>query len=358
MIILLIMAFIMFGSSIVILYLGRKHGTPNIILWTLFPLIRGIHWLIEYIADYYDEILDLELPIFDRLELFTAFCSSFLLLAACLEFNGTIRRPFGKITAILAAFTPLYFVVVLKNNTIEEIEDTIFFKGFIVNSDPTRFLYGFIIPFISIIVIISTYFYYRYEVKRGEISHNPKLMRTTLIIAALILLFSVFEGFDYEEIEEYEAIFILFRSITLSFFILLPLIIILSSDMGLQKFLMIEHSGVPVFSYDFKNKSHFTDDTSLLTSGFLSAITTFSERISSNETDFLSIRSHRLYYAILKNDKMIYALQSILYNKILESHFFNTTKKIDKLIAKLNKISATNAAQVKEILDENFSIFY
>ena len=101
--VLLTLSMVMFGCSFIILFLGHKRGTPNIILWTLFPLVRGIHWLIEAMADYYEEILEIELFIFTRLELFTAFCSSFILLAVCLEHNGMIRRPIGKVITLIAS---------------------------------------------------------------------------------------------------------------------------------------------------------------------------------------------------------------------------------------------------------------
>jgi hypothetical protein len=348
----------MFGTTIGILYLGHKNGTPNTNLWALFPFIRGIHWLIEFVADYYEEILDIEMPIFDRLELFTAFTSSFVLLAACLEFNGVIRHPFGKLMAAIASITPICLIFILRDDTIEDIEDTIFFRGFIATSDPPRFLYGFILPLISIIAIISTYIYYRHQVKKGKISSNPKMSRITLIIIVLILLFSIFEGFDYEEYEEYTTIFVGLRAITLSIFIIIPLFVIYTSDLGLQRFFVIEHSGLPLLIYNFKTKTVLTDELSFLTSGFLTAIVGFSDELSKSKGGFLSIRSRYLYYSILKTERKLYAIQSILYNNKLENTFYSAAKQIDNLISELNKNLALDALKVKEILDNNFSIFY
>jgi len=355
---LVIMAIIMFITSIGVLYLAHKKGTPNMILWALFIFSWGLHWLAEGTADYYEEILDIELLIFSQLELFTAFVSSFILLAACLEYNGMMRHHMGKIIALSSSILPLYFILAINEETLENIEDVYIIRGDIVTTELPRFLYGFVLPLISIIALICTYIYYYYQTRKGKIFYKTKVLKINVILIILIFIFSLFNGFDYYEEQELEIVFISLRAITLSFFIILPLIIIFTYDLGLQKFLIIEHSGIPLFAYSFETKSVASDDVSFLTSGFLSALIGFSEEITEKESDTLSIHSNYLYYIIRKTEKKIYALQSISKNKDLVKQFFHVANEIDNSIANVSEASEVNINQLKEVIDNNFSTFY
>lgn len=358
--ILFIMSMAMFICSVIIFVFGYKRGTPNIILWTLFPFIRGLHWLVESIAEYYDEILDKEMIIFDQLELITAFCSSFILLAACLEHNGMIRRPNGKIAIFFVALFPIYLLFTIDEDTLEKIEDVVFFKWEAMETDIFRFLYGFVLPLISILILLSLYIYYYYETKQEKINFNPKVKRSTIIIVILIFIFSIFEGFDYFEEKPLEIIFIGLRGITLAFFVAIPLLVIFTQDLGLQKFLIIEHSGLPIFRYDFMRSAQISDedDVSFLASGFVSAIVSFSEQLAHKESGFLSIKSSYLYYIVRKTKSKLYALQSILSNKDLENQFLTAAEKIDDLtLTGDNKITDDVRIQFKDIIDTCFSSF-
>ena len=357
--ILFIMSIVMFICSIMILVYGNKRGTPNIILWSLFPFVRGLHWLVESIAEYYDEILDKEMIICDQLELITAFCSTFILLAACLEHNGMIRRPIGKLAILLVALYPIYLLFTIDEDTLEEIEDVVFFRWEAMETDIFRFLYGFVLPLISILILISLYIYYYYETKQEKINFNPKVKRSTIIIVILIFIFSIFEGFDYFEETDLEIIFIGLRGITLAFFVAIPLLVIFTQDLGLQKFLIIEHSGLPLFRYDFMRSAQISeeDDASFLASGFVSAIVSFSEQLANRESGFLSIKSSYLYYIVRKTKSKLYALQSILSNKDLENQFLTAAEKIDDFTSTGDKITDDVRIQFKNIIDACFSSF-
>ncbi len=350
------MSLVMFGTAAGILYLGQRKGTHNILLWALFPLVRGIHQLIEFIADYNEMVLGKQYFFFDRMEIFTGFCATFVLLAACLEFNETIKKPYGKLIVLFIALIPLYYLLTVGNAELEKLEDQILFEGFFATSDPPRLLYGFVLPLISALVIIGAYFYYQYQVKKEKIVHNPKILRTTVIIVVLILLFSFFEGFDYEK---QELIFTLFRAISLSLFIIIPLIIIFTEDLGLQRFFIIEDSGLPLYIYNFQSKEPVSsEDLSFLVSGFLTAILNFSDEISTERGGFLSIRSQYLYYSLLKRNRKIYALQSIIFTKNLESAFFDAVRQIDIFTAEMENKMIKSNIQLSEIIDKNFLTFY
>ncbi|TFG28012.1 MAG: hypothetical protein EU532_06280 [Promethearchaeota archaeon] len=356
--VLLTMAILMFIMSIGVLYLGHKKGTPNYILWALFMFSWGLHWLSESMADYYEEVLDIELLLFSQLELFTAFISSFILLAACLEYNGMLRRHLGKIIALVSSILPLYFIMTINEDTLEEIEEIYIMRGEYVSTELFRFLYGFILPLISIIALFCTYLYYYHQSKKGKIFYKPKMLKTTMILAILIFIFSIFNGFDYCEEQEIEVIFISLRAISLAFFIVIPLVVVFTFDLGLQKFLIIEHSGIPLLIYSFETKSDVSDEKSFLTSGFLTAIMGFSSELTHQESGFLSIQANYLYYIIRKTGTKIYALQSISKNKYLENQFFQVAKEIDTEIGNISKASDINQIHMKQIIDNNFSTFY
>ncbi len=356
--VLLTMAIIMFITSIGVLYLGHKKGTPNTVLWALFIFCWGLHWLAESTSDYYEEILDIELLLFTQLELSTAFISSFILLAACIEYNGMMRRHFGKLIALISSILPLYFIITIDEDTLEKIEKITIVKTDVISTELFRFLYGFVLPVISIIALICTYIYYHYQSRKGKIFNNPKMLKITLILGFIIFIFSIFNGFDYYEEQGLEIVFISFRAITLAFFIIIPLVIVFTFDLGLQKFLIIEHSGVPLLVYSFDTKTDVSDEHSLLTSGFVAAIMGFSTELTHIESGFLSVQSNYLYYIVTKTETKIYALQSILKNKYLENQFFQATKEIDKSIAVISDPNELNKTQVKEIIDHNFVSFY
>jgi hypothetical protein len=353
------MAIIMFVVSTGILYLGHKKGTPNTFLWALFVSTRGLHWLVEGISDYYEEILDIEMLLFSQLELITAFVSSFILLAACIEYNGMIRRHLGKVITLLSSILPIYFILSINEDTLEEIEDIYILKGDIVSTELPRFLYGFILPLLSILALIIIYLYYYYHTKKGTIYNNPKVLKITIILGILIFIFSIFEGFDYYEDQELELVFVSLRAISLIFIIIIPLIIVFTFNLGLQKFLIIKHSGLLLYAYNFDTKRVISDDDeSFLTSGFLTALLGFSKELSKKDDRFLAIQSHYLYYVITKTESKIYALQSISKNKNLEQKFFQAVKELDESISNMDEPSQLNTAQLKDVIDNNFSAFY
>ncbi len=319
----------MVGATIGIFYFGNKRGTPNTVLWAAFPFLRGIHWLVEYIADIS------ETPgtaiYFDRLELALAVCSSCVLLAASLEFNGTIPRPWGKLTAGFCALTPLYFLLILSDEVIIGIEDTKLFEGFLFISDPFRLLYGFLLPIIAALGLLFTYLYQNYQ-REEENPLDPKLKRITQVLVFLLLFFSLFEGLDYENQLSVEQLFVALRAVSLTLFIIVPVLVILSSDMGLKHFLIIQDSGILLFAYDFETNSETKDNSTVLTAGLLTALISFAKNVS-KVGNLLKIHSNNLFYIILKKEDKIYAIQSILYRRDLETQFTETTIKLTELLA-------------------------
>jgi hypothetical protein len=348
----------MFVSTIIIIYLGRKRRTPNTILWATLPLFRGLEWLIEVLADYSAEILSIEPPfITDRLEIAFNFCVSIIILAACLEFNGLIHRPIGKIAAILVSVFPMILIFVLSSSLMEEIESSTMFEGLFLTSDPFRFLFGFLIPVFAIIILLFSHMYYKQQVKRDKIFKDEKLRAQVIVISAIIFITAIANGFDYQD---NEILTMLFRGITMALFVVLPLFIILSTDYGLQIFLVIQpKSGIPLFAYDFKTEKEILyDDKTCLVGGFLSAIISFSSEISGNLGKFLTIHSNNLYFFLKYTSDKIDSLQSVIYSKELERKTLNVIQQIEDLLAEKTELSEFEQVKIASILKKEYAIYF
>ncbi len=333
------------GGVIGMVYLGYRRGLPNASLWAAFPFIQGLQWLIQFLWP--------EGPfITERLELAMAFCASFVLLAAALEFNGIVPRPWGKLAALLSSITPLFLLFVLPENLVAGMEDAVLFEGFILVSEPIRFLYGLVIPLLAALALLGTYILRNRQFKAGLLRHDPILARTTLILILLLVVFSCFMGFDYEGGGATgELVFTALRSVALSFIIIMPLVVILSSDLGIETFLMIQDSGMPLFAYNFKSRTDVMDDKIILTAGFVAAITSFSAEVS-QKADFYTIRSNRLYYAVVRLQDKIYTLQSMLHSKNLEMQFFDTCKRINELVEDMDAPIKLPSQKITTILNQ------
>ena len=347
----------MFVSTIIIIHIGRKRRAPNTMLWAILPLFRGLEWLIESFADYSAEILSIEPPfITDRLEIVFSFCVSIIILAACLEFNGLIQRPIGKISAILVGITPIILIFILSSSSLEEIESLTMFESLFLTSDPFRFLVGFLIPVFAILILFFSHIYYEYQVKHDKFFKDESMKAKVIVISIIIFITAFANGFDYES---NEILFVILRGITMTLFIVLPLFVILSTDYGLQKFLVIQDDGIPIFAYDFKTEKEilFEDKTSLI-GGFLSAILTFSSEISDNLRKFLTIHSNNLYFFIKKTPTKIYTLQSVIFSKELENKTFDVIQQINDRIAEKTELSEFEQTQIISLLKKEYAIYF
>jgi hypothetical protein len=355
----LILAIVMFVTTVIIVYLGRKHQAPNATLLAALPLFRGFEWLIEAFADYYADILEIELSfLVDRLEISFGFLVAIVILAVCLEFNGLIQKPIGKIAAALVGIIPIFLVFALSAELVEQIEDTAILEDFLltsVTSEPFRFLYGFLIPVIAIVVLVLSYFWYEQQVKQGKIFKFDKMQINVIIISILIFGTAVSNGFDYSQ---NEVLLLVFRGITMALLVLLPLVIIITTDYGLQNFLVIRSTGIPIFAYNFKmGKDVFYEDKTQLTGGFISALIAYSSEISEELSKFLTIQSNNLYYLIQNSETKLYALQSISFSKGLENKTFNTIQQLDELIAEKNELSDGERTEIISILKNEYAVF-
>jgi len=173
----------------------------------------------------------------------------------------------------------------------------------------------------------------------------------------LIILTSIFNGFDYEE-SFGEEIFIIMRGITTIPFIILPLIVILTNKSELNVFIIIKNSGLPIYAFDLRKKSEIKGDkVIILTSGFLTALTSFSKELSSKSQSTLTITSGNLYYLIFHTGNHIYSLQAGYYNKHLETKLNQLSLDFEELIASKEEISAYEEEKIKNTLLTELSDF-
>jgi hypothetical protein len=316
---------IMTISGIVIFIIGYRRSIPNALLWSLFPFLHGLH---EF-ADYALEVANAPFVV-ERFELVFAFASSFALIAAAIEYNGAIPKPAGRMGFAFGTVTIAFLFFALSEEVIEEAHETIFSFG-LLSSEPFRFFYGFFSVLLAAIAFLGTYLFLAYQAKKGLLSIERRLTQTTIVSVVLLVIFSIFEGF------EGGSAYIILRAIFMALFVIIPGYIVLYSKLGLQRLMVIDHSGILIYGYNFTQKTCIfceeadagdeEEAVDVLTAGFLAAISDFTGEILHIGKTF-SIRTNRLYFVLTKSETKLFVLQSINYDKNLEKRFFSFIKSI------------------------------
>jgi hypothetical protein len=343
----LLTGIVMVLSGIVVYILGNRRVVPNAFLWALFPILHGFHEFAEYMLEFQNNFT------LERFEIFFAISGSFVLLAATLEYNGVLGKPLGIITAIIGIISVNYFIFILPENIIEDMEHIILDFG-VLKTNPFRFLQGFVMTVIAICAIFFTSLFLHQKSKKGEIGVDSRLTKITIISIILLSIYAFFEGFTSEN-----EIFITLRAISMAFFIVVPVFFIYANSFGLQKLLVIKEGGVPLMGYNF-SLGQFFDFYSeeggdmVLAAGFVAAISAFSgEVLKGGKT--LSIRSNRLYFVIAQIESNLYALQSLHVNKKLEKIFHNFGTQFNLDIQNVEQPDEINTKDVKQKIRESFS---
>ena len=178
-------------------------------------------------------------------------------------------------------------------------------------------------------------------------------------IIILIIVTSIFNGYDYEESIGEEVAFIIMRGITTLPLVIFPLIVILTNRSELNVFIIIKNNGLPIYAFDLRTKSEIRgDNIIILTSGFLAAITSFSEELSASKSQStLTISSGNLYYLIFHTENHIYSLQAGYYNKDLEAKFKQLSLDFEGFIGSKENISAMEEIEIKNMLLRELSVF-
>lgn len=347
---------IMTITGIVVWMIGRRRSVPNTVVWALFPIFHGMHEFFDYAVE------ELNAPfVYERFELFFAYASSLILLAAVIEFNGAVASPAGKIVGIITTIFLAFFLVVLTDDNLEDIAGVILNFG-LLHSEPNRFFYGFFLVILSALIILISDIYLINQSKKLKISLDPRLRVAGRAAIIFLVFYAIFEGFDSTN-----AIFIQMRAVTLSIFIIIPLLFVLTHKPGLQRLLIIADTGELAYGYNFgQDKDIFSTSTeeelnnAVLTAGFLAAISGFSQQISQNSTAF-SIRHSGLYFTLQKTGSALVALQSINYSKQLQQIFNDFTNRAD--IANIlpqggQPRSNTELDQFRNGIKEIFKRFY
>jgi len=193
--------------------------------------------------------------------------------------------------------------------------------------------------------------------KRGHITIDPKLIKTTTISVALLVVYAIFEGFESED-----PVFITLRAISLSLFIIVPVFFILVNNVGLQRLMVIQEGGVPIIGYKFPSNTFISMDSTeskdfILAAGFLSAISSFSDDILKAGSS-ISIRSKQLYFILTHTGGNIYALQALHTNRELEKILYNFGENLNLKLPKTNNLNEIDLDMVKSEVHNSFSSFY
>ncbi len=342
----------MFVSGIGVMILGMKKKIPNTILWALFPIFHAFHEFADYAIE------DLDAPFWvERIEIFVAMAGSLALIAAASEYNGFIQRPYGKLIGLLSAFILAYYIFSLPDEILEDVGNTVISIG-IMQSNPFRFLYGFILVWITNL-IFALNFYNQYLIsKQKKLQFQKKNIQFSILIIVLLAIHSFFEGFKSED-----AIFILFRAISLSLFIIIPILVIINTDFGLDSLLVIDQSGILLWGYNFKGLTSIDSlkadqgfDDALLKAGFLSAVSGFAGSVLKGEETF-SIRSNNEYFLLSKINKFLFALQTKTFTQDFKRTYSKLTQKLYNIFIDRPNLEEEQIQQAEKTLKETLREF-
>jgi hypothetical protein len=343
---LILIGIIMTITGFIILIIGLRRDVLNTWLWALFPLFHGFH---EF-ADYFVETMNASFLI-ERFELLFAFASSAMLLAATIEYTGIISPPIGKISGISSLITISGLILFLPESTIDSISSVSITIGSLT-SEPFRFIYGFVYIWLSIIALmVSAILIYKQQ-KGGKISYGKNINQIILIASILLAIFSLFEGFDSNNYW-----FITLRGVSMAIFVIVPIFVVYSSKIGLQRFFIIHSSGNLVFAYNFalKQEDRYEDDA-VLSAGFLAAITGYSSNVLKSSDNF-SIKSDQLYFKLLKTPDYLFTLQSLVSNSKLNEVFNKIPGELNSILAPIQDFNAIDNTPIREKILEQFQRF-
>ncbi|MFQ5977773.1 MAG: hypothetical protein ACE5OZ_06585 [Candidatus Heimdallarchaeota archaeon] len=302
--------------------------------------------------------------IFERAELIFAIGSSFFLLAACTEFLGNPPSPYGKIVGITGALLTSYLLITASENAVENIHHTTIQLG-ILETDPLRFLFGFVLVLLSALAILFSYLYMLIQERKGLLRLSPELSKTVFLSIAALVVFAIFEGFNSEN-----DLFVAMRGISLVLFLAIPAYAIYFGKPGLQEILVVNlKTGMLVFAYDFvsrqpvgsKGLDNVQEARWINTASFLTALSSFSEE----QLGSLSrLATDRLSLAVAQSGNVLTALQSISYSGALEENLtkfaITARAELDKIIPNWEDIimDSSEIQFLAKAIDEEFAIFY
>ncbi|MHA2027782.1 MAG: two-component system sensor histidine kinase NtrB [Candidatus Kariarchaeaceae archaeon] len=189
-------------GGFLLVFLMRDRLTSNVIMWGLFPIIHGFHEIIEV------NLVD-DHEFFFRSQIFLAFLSSIILLAATIDFHQTFDEMmggyvlfiFGTLAAILIYVPPYDIMQSLESHTIIEVGG--------LQSHYFKFYYGIIITGISVLVFNITYFK---GIAENKFIIEPYNKLNLFYIFLIYSSFSFFEAFDpsFNHAETIEAVSVVF----------------------------------------------------------------------------------------------------------------------------------------------------
>jgi hypothetical protein len=154
------------------------------------------------------------------------------------------------------------------------------------------------------------------------------------------------------------------RGVTGSFFIIIPLLVVLSTKPGLQRLLVIAPTGDLIFGYNFGKKKDIFDaelsedmNQAVLTAGFLAAIANFSKQLEAKGSS-LTLRSEGLYFTLEKVGEVLYAIQSLNFTKNLEQKFHEFASKVQLPQISFGELNPAIAEPIKTQIHESFNALY
>ena len=124
----------------------------------------------------------------------------------------------------------------------------------------------------------------------------------------------------------------------------------------------MDQAGQLLYAFDFAKKENILDqvgdevDKAVLTAGFLSALSGFSGQMLNADSSF-SIRTGGSYFALVKVEDKLVALQALNYLKSLDQRYTAFAKKVSPMVVP-GTAGAQNGPEVKQVIETYFKGFY
>ncbi len=333
--VLLVITLVMILTGLYLFVEGRKRGLYNTLAWSLFPILHGFHEFTEYVIINYIPSIFLE-----KIEIFIAISSSLVLLTAVIEFNGVFSEPVGKVTGLISTIILGALIFIMPDSIFESLEEDII-NYVILQTTLFRFTQGFILIWISIIFLLITDIYAIHLDKQEKFKLPEKVHIASLTLMFALLVYSIFEGF-----ESTNSVFVFLRSITLAIVILVPLFVLLTFDIGLQKLLVIDSSGMLIHVHNFKTKGDVEEfsNKDVLSAGFIAAINMYATEVL-EKGKAMTVNTRGLYFSLVQVENLLIVTTSRFYTTALE-------KALNSFVSRIEN-ELTSKKDIKEIITKD-----
>ncbi len=304
-------------SLIIFIYFARKRKLENWELWGGFIAFKFFNVL-------FDGLQGLNKAFYmKQIEIVSGALSGLLLITISFGFNSSDSLKKQIKLPIVAGFALISILLSFDEVVYNAIEDETYFAGFILTSDPFRFIFFFLFPLAAAITILFRYYYTRGNLKEGGSLNN---LINLMVLEVFLFIFAMLNGFDLSGSLGQQAVnaydFLRFVSIVLIVFV--PILFTNSQINQALKFLLIAEGGKPLVTFDIKSNSNVPSDKDVLVSGMLTAFVAMTDELrfgKAANVNFYTFEAPHSTYFLGTKDNVIFALEVVRSTEKVRSEF-------------------------------------